>query len=117
MSEKLQNVTKNLSEREKTSAIIWLIIGILQCLSFVAIIAGAWNIYSAYTRFQQSKAVLEPWKGIVNTYDKWMTNIIISLVINLIVGGVVGALGALYDMFMVRQYVLDNKAVFEEAGL
>jgi len=46
-----------------------------------------------------------------------MNSIIIGLVINLIVGGVIGVAGSLYDMFAVRSYVLDNKAVFEEAGL
>ena len=117
MSEKLQQVTKTLSEREKISAIIWLVIGILQCLTGVGIIAGAWNIYAAYTTYKRSSQVLTPWQGIVQFYEKWMTNIIIAIVINLIVGGVVGVAGALYDMFMIRQYVLENKAVFEEAGL
>lgn len=116
MNEKLEQVVKTLSDREKIAAIIWLVIGICQCCSGVLIIAGGWNIYSAITRFKQSKAVLTPWAGIVNNYDKWMTSIIIGLVINLIVGGVIGVAGSLYDMFAVRNYVLDNKVVFEEAG-
>ncbi len=115
--EKLQSVCKTVSEREKISAIIWLIIGILQCLSCAGIVAGAWNIYAAYTSFKRSTAVLQPWPGIVDTYEKSMTTIIISLVINLILGGVVGVAGALYDMFAIRQYVLENKEVFYEAGL
>ena len=117
MPQDLQQVTKTLSDREKTSAIIWLIIGILQCLSCALIIAGAWNIYAAVTRFKQSEAVLKPWPGIVNAYDKWQSNIIISLVINLIFGGIIGIAGNLYDMFAVRSYVLDNRQVFEKYGL
>ena len=54
MSEKLSSVTKTLSEREKISAIIWLIIGAIQVISMAGIIAGAWNLYCAYTRFKQS---------------------------------------------------------------
>ena len=33
----LQSVTKSLSEKEKIGAIIWLVIGILQCFSFSAL--------------------------------------------------------------------------------
>jgi hypothetical protein len=32
-------------------------------------------------------------------------------------GGVIGVVGALYDLFAIRGYVLSNKAVFQEAGL
>lgn len=117
MSENLSNVTKSLSEKEKVSAIIWLVIGIMQCLSFAFIISGAWNIYAAVTRFKQSKLVLNPWPGIVDSYDKWMTSIIISIVINVIFGGVIGVAGSLYDLFVIRNYVLSNKQVFQEAGL
>lgn len=113
----LQNVTKTLSEREKTAGIIWLVIGILQCLSCVAIICGAWNIYAATTRFKQAQSVLNPWKGIVATYDAWQKNIIIGIVINVLFGGVIGVAGSLYDFLAVRDYVLSNKKVFEEAGL
>ena len=117
MSEKLSNVTKTLSEREKISAIIWVVIGAMQVLSGLCIIAGIWNLYCAYTRFKQSKAVLNPWPGMVEQYDKSLTGIIISIVINLILGGIIGVAGALYDMFMIRGYVLENKAVFEEENI
>jgi hypothetical protein len=53
----------------------------------------------------------------VEQYDKSLTGIIISIVINLILGGIIGVAGALYDMFMIRGYVLENKAVFEEETL
>lgn len=55
--------------------------------------------------FRQSKAVLTPWRGIV------------GLVINVVFGGVIGAAGSLYDLFLVRGYVMENKNVFAEAGL
>ena len=117
MAENLSTVTKTLSEREKISAILWLVIGILQCFSFFGIVAGAWNIYCAICRFKQSTAVLNPWPGIVDAYDKWMTNIIISIVVNVVLGGVIGVAAALYDMFMVRDYALKNRDAFEQAGL
>lgn len=116
MSEQLKKVANELAEKEKLAAIIWLVIGIMQCLSFACIIAGVWNIYAAITRFKQAEAVKNPWPGIVNSYDKWQSNIIISIVINVIFGGVVGAVGGLYDLFVVRDFVLKNKEIFNEAG-
>ncbi len=113
----LQTVTKTLSEREKLSAIFWLIIGILQCLSCVCVISGGWNIYVATTRFKQANAVLTPWQGIVQSYENSLTNIIIGLCVNFFLGGVIGIAASLYDMFAIRDYVLKNRQVFEQAGL
>ena len=90
MDTKYTQCVKTLSEREKISAILWLIIGIIQVVTFVGVICGAWNIYCAVCRLKQSKAVLTPYPGLVKSYDKWLTNIIISLVINLVLGGVIG---------------------------
>lgn len=114
MEVKHSQYAKTLSEREKISAILWLVIGILQILTFVGFICGAWNIYCAYCRLKQSKAVLTPYPGMVKSYDNWMTNIIISIVINLVLGGMIGVAAALFDMFGIRNYVLENKQIFEE---
>ena len=116
MTQELLTVTRTLSARERTAAIIWLVIGIAQCCTFVFSISGIWNIYAAITRFRQAKRVLRPWRGLVNSYDGWITNIIICIVINCVFGGVVGILGAIYDLFAVRGYVLKNRAVFEALG-
>lgn len=117
MNERLASVTKTLSEREKVSAIVWLVIGVLQCLTLACIIAGAWNIYASIRRLKHSQAVLRPWRGIVRSYDNWLPGIIKGFVINLLLGGGFGILGCLYDLFLVRGYVLSNKDVFAEAGL
>ena len=114
MENKHQQCVKTLSEREKISAILWMVIGAIQILTFVGVFCGAWNIYCAYCRFKQSKAVLTPYPGLVKSYDNWMTSIIISLVINLLLGGVIGAGAAIFDMIGIRGYVLENKDTFEE---
>ena len=114
MDTKYTQCVKTLSEREKISAILWLIIGIIQVVTFVGVICGAWNIYCAVCRLKQSKAVLTPYPGLVKSYDKWLTNIIISLVINLVLGGVIGVGAAIFDLLGIRGYVLENKATFEE---
>ena len=117
MVQDISTVTKTLSARERAAAIIWLVIGILQCCTFVFSVSGIWNIYAAITRFRQAKRVLQPWRGIVGSYEKWITTIIICIVINAVFGGVVGILGAVYDLVAVRGYVLENRTVFAAVGL
>lgn len=117
MDQKLKQVVTTLSEREKISGIIWIVIGAMQCLSFVGIICGAYNIYAGIMTLKRSKQVLTPWPGIVNFYQSWLTSIIIAIVMNVIFGGVFGVIGALYDLFAIRGYVLENKNVFAQAGL
>ncbi|MBQ7379000.1 MAG: hypothetical protein IJW70_04885 [Clostridia bacterium] len=113
MSNQYQQCVKTLAEREKLSAIIWLVIGIIQCCTFAGIVCGVYNIYSAICRFKQAKLVLTPYPGLVKSYDNWMTSIIIGLVLNLILGGVVGVACSIFDMIGIRGYVLEHKDEFE----
>ena len=112
----LEKVTKTLSEREKIGGIVWLVVGILQVISFAGIICGIWNIINAIKTLKNSQDVLTPWSGIVDSYDSQLTNIIITLVVNLIFGAGFGVAGAIYELIAVRGYVLKNREVFEEAG-
>ncbi len=114
MEPKYRQCIKTLSKREKISAILWLVLGIVQIISCAGVICGAWNIYCAICRLKQSKAVLTPYPGLVKTYDSWMTTIIIGMVINLLIGGVIGVAAAIYDMLAIRGYVMENKQTFEE---
>lgn len=109
-------IVKTLSEREKLSAIFWLIVGIIQCITCAGIVCGVWNIYASVTRFKQSKAVLTPWTGIVQSYENSLTSIIIGIVINVVLGGVIGVAASIYDLIAIRGYVLENRSVFEENG-
>lgn len=113
----LQTVTKTLSDREKISAIIWIIIGALQIICCVTLIAGGWNIYAGIMSLKRANNVLQPWPGIVKSYEDSLTSMIIGLVINLLFGGVIGVAGSIYDLLAIRDYVLKNRKVFEDAGL
>ena len=48
--------------------------------------------------------------NIVEAYEKNLTNIIIFLVVNIFIGGIIGVIGAIYDL-VVRNYVLNNRNV------
>ena len=106
-----------LSEKEKTNGVIWLIIGILQILGGIfinwwMIIVGVLNIVSSINDINFSKTVLANQSGIVKRYEP-LTGPIITLVYNLVIGGVIGVIGSIYYFVAIRNFVMENKATFE----
>lgn len=106
-----------LSQRLNTNAIIWLVIGILQILGGIFIdwfllIVGVLNIISSVQDMNYSKTLSENPTGIVQKFEP-LTGPIITLVYNLVIGGVIGVIGSIYYFFAIRNFVLENKEAFE----
>ena len=114
------NVLLNtLSQRLNTNGIIWLVIGILQILgglfiNWFLLIVGVLNIISSVQDMQYSKTLLEKPNGIVAKFEP-ITGPVITLIYNLIIGGVIGVVGSIYYFVAIRNYVMENKQFF--AGL
>jgi hypothetical protein len=105
-----------LSQRLNINGIIWLVIGILQILggvfiNWVLLIVGVLNIISSVQDMQYSKTLLENPSGIVAKFEP-LTGPVITLIYNLVVGGVVGVAGSIYYFLAIRNYVMDNKQFF-----
>jgi len=105
-----------LSQRLNTNGVIWLIIGILQILGGVFInwfllIVGVLNIVLSVQDMQYSKTLLENPNGIVEKFGS-ITGPIITLVYNLVIGGVIGVVGSIYYFVAIRSYVMENKQFF-----
>ena len=105
-----------LSQRLKINGIIWLVIGVLQILGGVFIdwfllIVGVLNIISSVQDMQYSKTLLEKPSGIVEKFEP-IVGPIITLVYNLVIGGVIGVIGSIYYFFAIRNYVMENKQFF-----
>lgn len=105
------------SERVKTNAIIWIVIGAIQILlglyvQWVLLIVGALNIITAITDFNYSKNVLQNPKGIVSRV-KSLVSPILTLIYNLIFGGVIGVAGSIYYLVAVRGFVMENEPHFQ----
>lgn len=106
-----------LSQRLNTNGIIWLVIGILQILGGIFInwfllIVGVLNIVSSIQDMQYSKTLLEKPSGIVAKF-KPIVGPVITLVYNLVIGGVIGVVGSIYYFIAIRNYVMENKQFFE----
>lgn len=105
-----------LSERIKMNSIIWMVIAVIQiiiglCGTWLPLIVGILNIISAVKDMNYSKAVLENPNGIVANYEP-LTSPVITLVYNLVIGGVIGVIGSVYYFIGLRGFVLENKNAF-----
>lgn len=105
-----------LSQRVNTNGIIWLVIGILQILggifwNWFLLIVGVLNIISSVNDMKYSKELLENPSNIVEKFEP-VTGPIITLVYNLIFGGIIGVVGSIYYFVGIRSFVMENQAVF-----
>lgn len=105
-----------LSQRLNTNGIIWLVIGVLQILGGIFInwfllIVGVLNIISSIQDMQYSKTLMEKPSGIVARFEP-IIGPIITLVYNLVIGGVIGVVGSIYYFLAIRNFVMENKQFF-----
>ncbi|MBQ8769495.1 MAG: hypothetical protein IJZ15_07650 [Oscillospiraceae bacterium] len=106
-----------LAQRMNINGIIWLVIGILQViggltLNWFLLIVGVLNIISSIQDMNYSKALPDNPTGIVAKFEP-LTGPIITLVYNLVIGGVIGVVGSIYYFVAIRNYVMENKQAFE----
>jgi len=114
----ISTLLTNLSEKVKTNGVIWLIIGILQIVAGIFVnwwmlIVGVLNIVSSINDMNYSKTLADNPSGIVKRYEP-LAGPIITLVYNLVIGGVIGVIGSIYYFVAIRSFVMENKAAFEK---
>ncbi len=105
-----------LSQRVNTNGIIWLVIGILQILgglfiNWFLLVVGVLNIVSSIQDMKYSKTLHENPAGIVAKFEP-ITGPVITLIYNLLIGGVIGVVGSIYYFVAIRNYVMENKQFF-----
>ena len=110
-------ILNTLSQRLNTNGIIWLVIGVLQILgglffNWFLLIVGILNIISSVRDMNYSKVLSEKTSSIVVEFEP-VTAPIITLVYNLVFGGVIGVIGSIYYFIAIRNYVMENKQFFE----
>ncbi|MBE7020948.1 MAG: zinc-ribbon domain-containing protein [Ruminococcaceae bacterium] len=111
-----EELVNKLSSRLQTNGIIWIVVAIIQLIIglggyWVALIVGVLNLISAVTDIKNSKLILSNQNGIVKAYES-LTNPIIALVYNIVIGGVIGVLGSIYYLIFVRGFIMENKIQF-----
>ena len=101
-----------LADRVKINGIIWLVIGILQIVTGAFFIVGILNIFSAISDMKVAKEMHYRRVGLVQAYTP-MFRPVVTLIYNLIFGGVIGVVGSLYYFICIRGYVMENKEYFD----
>ena len=106
-------VIKQIHDYEKLSCIFWGVLGVLQCLSGFAIVAGIWNIVAVFQGKKLLPRILARDKEIPSLYEPIWPIVGIGLV-NLFLGGIIGVGFAVFD-YIIRGKVLANAALFNGA--
>lgn len=113
-----ENLLKTLSERYNINGVIWMVIGVIQILLGLylnqwLLIVAVLNIISGVQDMSYSKTLLTNPKGIVEKVRP-LTAPIITLVYNLIFGGVIGVAGSIYYLLAIRNFVLENEIALQD---
>ena len=110
------NYIFKLSGRIKINGIIWICVAAVQIIMAVTInwifgIVGILNIISAINDLNYCKTVLTEHSGIIAKYEP-ITLPVITLIYNIIFGGIIGIAGSVYYIVGIRGYVLSHKSDF-----
>ena len=109
---------EKLAAKEQASSIIWGAIAGLQIIVgfsgyFTALFIGILNAVAAYQTYQKSKKIRTPYVGMVEEYENKFKSLLINLIVNGLLGAIIGIAGSIFDLFT-RNYVLSNRAIFEK---
>lgn len=112
------NMINTLSQRLNINGIIWLVIGVLQIIggifiNWIMIVVGVLNIISAVNDMNYSKRLKISPSGIVAKFEP-IVGPVITLIYNLVIGGVIGVAGSVYYFIAIRNFVMENKAFFAD---
>jgi len=112
------SIVNTITQRIKTNGIIWVIIGGIQILmgisfNWVLLIVGLLNLISSIQDLNYSKEFPNNPVGIISKM-KPLAGAIITLIYNLVIGGIIGVIGSIYYLIAVRGYVLENEQAFLE---
>ena len=112
---------KTVSERFNTNGIIWLVIACLQIIVGIfwfwwTLIIGVLNLIFALQDMNYAKNVLHT-PGDILEKVRSLVGPIITLIYNLVFGGIIGVAGNIYYLVAVRGYVMENEAAFEQIAM
>lgn len=106
---------RRIADYERVSGILWIVIGALQCLTLIGIIAGIWNIVAGISRIRVVPIILQRDPRVPAIFEG-IGQLIVIGVINLFLGGVFGVLFVIFDFF-IRDMVLRNRHLFEQSNV
>lgn len=120
-------------KKMRTSATLWTVIAVYQILAGLATICygygilpiclGIYNLVQCSRERSNASAFESAPAGIVGYFESRGTSLIVFMILNLIVGAVVGVIGSLYDMHVrntalsLRGQLLDAENIYRKTGV
>lgn len=105
-------LVRSLADQFKALNVMWVVLTLLQVLSCAGIVAAAWNAYVLSRRWKFPKYILARSPGVVQAYQGDAAWFVSFFMINLLLGGVVGAFLIAWEFFFIREKILKNAHVF-----
>lgn len=106
-----EQIARRVYENSRISAILWIVLGALQILCCVTIVAGVWNLVVGIRALQSVQEIRPNVPGVYDRFEKSLNSIIITAAINLTLGGVIGVALSALD-YWTRELVLGHKEIF-----
>ena len=106
-----QNIAKRTRDLKRLCAVLWIVIGILLCLTCVGIVAGIWNIIYGAKALKFADTIQAGNRSVYAAFDADLNSLTVGLILNLILGLGLGCALAIVELFL-RDRVLKNKEVF-----
>ena len=107
-----EQTVRRLADYEKFSGWFWIVLGIVQVVLVVTIIAGVWNIVAGTSRLRAAKLVRARDARVPQVFQGVLGLVVVG-VVNVLLGGLVGVIGVAADFF-IRDSVLKNAHLFTE---
>lgn len=107
------NLIRRIADYEKISGVIWIVVGVIQILLVLTLIAGVWNVFAGISRLNVVKRIKAQERSVVENFEG-IAGLVVIGIINLIFGGVLGILFIGFDFF-IRDQVLSNSRLFNNA--
>ncbi len=114
MQDEGMQVINELYRKEKVGFYIWIAVICYQVLiGFVLFSAwgfALWNSFACYQAYKFCQQLIRYPVGIYKHYEEALTMDVIFIVLNLVLGGVLGAVIGIYDLH-IRRYAMTNRDV------
>lgn len=105
-------IAKKVRNVEMICCVLWVLIGIVQMVFVYTAAAGVWNIVNSVIRLRNAKNIQADNPNVPAYFDERKPWLIAMVLINLILGGVVGVVLVIADI-QSRNFVLQHRAAFE----
>ena len=106
-----EQLLRKLAGRYRIVNIAWIVISILLFGTLVGSIAAIWNLYAVYTRWKIASLIEARDPRVPSLFGDSGWYITMALV-NVVLGGAVGAAVVAYEYFFVRREVMKHRHLF-----